>query len=199
MDDLSKLREIDRNWLIEEFADVVNQLLSDFLAIDSGNQKVTEQVNSRTIRHYASLGLIDQPQKLGKYAQYNYRHLLQILLVKKLLSQGYGTTTIDRLLKSKSDRELENLLTGGVEIQVSIANPALAYLEQLSSANRRVSSSAQTSIPQIQLDRSISEWRRIEIIPGLEIHLRSDFPIPQSHREKNSLHQLIIDRLKSFI
>jgi hypothetical protein len=55
------------------------------------------------------------------------------------------------------------------------------------------------STSQINLAQSPSEWSRIEIIPGLEIHVRSDFRVPQSRSEKNSLYQLIIDRLKSFI
>ncbi len=193
---------------------MVNQLLPEYLAIGSGNNKVTERVNPRTIRHYTSLGLIDEPHKSGKYAQYNYRHLLQILLVKKLLSQGYGTTTIDCLLTAKSDRELENLLTGGVELQVNTANPALAYLEQLRSRERMGSSPPDPALlpPQTPTplpnssracssarDQSTSEWVRLEILHGLELHVRSDFCAPQSRSEENSLYRSIVDRLKAFI
>ena len=221
MKNLSKFRDIGNLWLLEEFADVVNQLLPEFLAIDSGNNKVKEQINPRLIRHYTSLGLIDEPHKSGKYAQYDYRHLLQILLVRKLLSQGYGTTTIDRLIKAKSSAELESLLAGGVELQVNPANPALAYLEQLRATDRfsggeaiaqanaplppmtaavphRHSIANQSQIPDLDATQS-SEWVRIEIMSGLEIHLRSDFSYPQSRSEENSLDRLIIDRFKAFI
>lgn len=199
MDDLAKFRDSGCSWFLEEFAELVNQLLPEFLE-GSGNNKVTERVNPRSIRNYTSLSLIDEPHKSGKYAQYHYRHLVQILAVKKLLAQGYGTTTIERLLAAKSDRELESLLTGGVELQVQTTNPALDYLEQLRS---RKQVTAPPAVPKVSTShraaaRSTSEWVRIEILPGLEIHIRSNFVPPPNSNEENSLYRSIIDRLKAF-
>jgi DNA-binding transcriptional MerR regulator len=199
MDDLAKFRDSGCSWFLEEFAELVNQLLPDFLD-GSGSNKVTERVNPRSIRNYTSLGLIDEPHKSGKYAQYHYRHLVQILAVKKLLAQGYGTTTIERLLVAKSDRELESLLTGGVELQVQTTNPALDYLEQLRSRKQVAASPAipkASNSHRAAASHSTSEWIRIEILPGLEIHIRSDFAAPANSNEENSLYRSIIDRLKT--
>jgi DNA-binding transcriptional MerR regulator len=199
MDDLAKFRDNGCSWFLEEFAELVNQLLPNFLD-GSGSNKVTEHVNPRSIRNYTSLGLIDEPHKSGKYAQYHYRHLVQILAVKKLLAQGYGTTTIERLLAAKSDRELESLLTGGVELQVQTTNPALDYLERLRSRKQVAASPAvsTTKSHRAAASHSTSEWVRLEILPGLEIHIRSDFAAPASSNEENSLYRSIIDRLKAF-
>jgi DNA-binding transcriptional MerR regulator len=200
MEDLAKFRDSGCSWFLEEFAELVNQLLPDFVEV-SGNNKVTERVNPRSIRNYTSLGLLDEPHKSGKYAQYTYRHLLQILAVKKLLAQGYGTTTIERLLAAKSDRELESLLMGGVELQVQTSNPALDYLERVRT-RQQVAVSPAVIAPKTShrstTGHSHSEWVRLEILPGLEIHIRSDFTVPTNTHEANDLYRSIIDRLKTF-
>lgn len=162
METLANLARSQPNWSLEEFVNVANELLPQYLPATKGNTRVREEINPRLVRHYTSLGMLDEPQKEGKYALYIYRHLLQILVVRRLLSEGVGANAIDRLAKEKTNAELENLLTGGVQLEVTPSNPALAYLQQLKKSDR----SAALPIPHIsqRLQRRLNasngaKWR----------------------------------------
>lgn len=131
------------HWTLEEFVTVLNQLLPQFLPDrpDSSDSSasisskvphgVRDTLTPRLVRHYTSQGLVDEPQKLGRSARYGYRHLLQLLLVRRLLREGYSTQALQPLLQSKTNADLEALLQGGVQLTVTPANPALAFLESI--------------------------------------------------------------------
>jgi DNA-binding transcriptional MerR regulator len=52
--------------------------------LEVAGQQLGEEVNSRTVRLYATQGLIDRPGKEGRHAVYGRRHLLQLLLIRNL-------------------------------------------------------------------------------------------------------------------
>ncbi len=141
---LETLEQNHQQWLIDQFVAVANQFLPQFLPETKGNTKVKEEINARLVRHYTSMKLLDEPCRTGKYAVYTYRHLLQLLLVRRLLNQGITAIAINDLLTSKTNQELKSLLIGGIQIDVTIAhpsltntntntqtNPALEYLQSL--------------------------------------------------------------------
>lgn len=123
--DLETLENNHQEWLIHEFVEVANQFLPLYLPEIRGNGKVTEEINPRLVRSYTSQRLMDEPIRQNRYAFYTYRHLLQLLLVKRLLSDGIGTTAINDLLTSKTNEELKSLLAGGIQIQITTAHPIL--------------------------------------------------------------------------
>ncbi len=194
---LSEIAQSQPNWLLEEFVDVANKLLPDYLPTGKSKTKVRDEVNPRLVRHYASQGLIDEPLKEGKYAIYTYRHLLQLVLLRRLLSEGLNTSAISALTTVKSNSELENLLTGGVQVAITPANPALAYLQQLKKNN--VSAYRNSSKPTMASVRlNASQWQRIEVLPGLEIHIRADFHYPTTPSEKELLKQQLLQKIQDF-
>lgn len=155
--------------------------------------------------------MLDEPKRSGKYALYTYRHLLQILVVRRLLAEGIGSHAIEQLATQKSNAELENLLTGGVQFSIAPANSALAYLEQLRQpranvpASKRASRAAQTSLvseaesaPTDSEENEETYWIHIKIAPGLEIHLHSDYTYPQTSSEQLALSQQIAQKLQNF-
>ncbi|MGI0480483.1 MerR family transcriptional regulator [Geminocystis sp. CENA526] len=123
--DLETLENNHHEWLIDEFVEVANGLLPLYLPQMKGNSKVKEEINTRLVRSYTSQRLMDEPIRQNRYAFYTYRHLLQLLLVKRLLSDGIGTTAINDLLTSKTNQELKNLLVGGIQINITTAHPIL--------------------------------------------------------------------------
>jgi DNA-binding transcriptional MerR regulator len=123
--DLETLENNHQEWLMDEFVKVANGLLSLYLPQMKGNSKVTEEINPRLVRSYTSQRLIDEPIRQNRYAFYTYRHLLQLLLVKRLLSDGIGTTAINDLLTSKTNEELKSLLLGGISINITTTHPML--------------------------------------------------------------------------
>ncbi len=201
MNSLQQLARNNPSWSLEEFVQVANNLLPQFLPAQKGNTRVREEVTPRLIRHYTTLGMLDEPLKDGRYAVYTYRHLLQILVVRRLLAEGFGANAIDRLATQRDNTELENLLAGGVQLSVSTANPALAYLQQIQKKQSSVPAAPAPPAPPMEsanLKTDTTSWIRIEILPGLEIHVREDFGYPNSLSEQQNLLQYIAQKLKDF-
>ncbi|MFW6358044.1 MAG: MerR family transcriptional regulator [Chroococcales cyanobacterium] len=197
MNSLAQFSQQNPTWTLEEFVDTANQLLPEYLPEVRENQRVGDEINPRLVRHYTSQGLLAEPQRQGRYAVYHYPHLLQILLVRRLMSKGIGLSAIADLIRNKGNTELENLLTGGgIQIEVSPPNPHLArnsaenYLQSLKTPNR----TKDTKQPHIQT----STWYHLEVIPGLEIHIHSDFHHPETPSEQKFLKQQIVQTLENF-
>ena len=201
MDTLQQLALSNPSWSLEAFVQITNHLLPQYLPTQPGNTRVREEVTPRLVRHYTTLEMVDEPLKEGRYAVYTYRHLLQILVVRRLLSEGFGANAIAQLARKKTNTELENLLSGGVELNVTPANPALSYLQDLQQQRYSTPSSPKMASPApsptpVKIDTT--HWIRIEILPGLEIHVRDDFTYPNSPSEQHSLLQYIAQKLKHF-
>jgi DNA-binding transcriptional MerR regulator len=205
MKTLQQLARENPQWTLEAFVQVANDCLPQFLPNQEPNARLQEDINPRLVRYYSTQGLIDKPLKHGREVRYGYRHLLQLLLVKRLLMEGYTSTAITRLVLSKDNAAMESLLHGGVELTVQAANPALAFLEHIqqrasspapaapAAMSRNPGSPAVKSIP--AATGTASAWLRLEILPGLEIHVHENFNYPNSDQEQKNLLQIIAHRL----
>jgi hypothetical protein len=150
--------------------------------------------------------MLDEPLKEGREARYTYRHLLQVLVVRRLLAEGYGASAIDNLATSKDNADLEALLQGGVQLDLTAANPALGFLQQIkerqflpippppSTAPAKSTHANTVAYPQA----ATTNWTRIEILPSLEIHVREDFNYPHSPQEQQNLVQYMAQQLLAF-
>ncbi|MGP1386280.1 MAG: MerR family transcriptional regulator [Thainema sp.] len=238
MTTLQQISQANSEWDLEAFVQVANDLLPQYLPASADpRSRSSEAVNPRLVRYYTTQGVLDRPARQGREARYTYRHLLQLLVVRRLLVEGYSTTAIQPITIEKSDVELEALLQGGIQITVEAANPALAFLQSVkarkapsSPAPPSPDSADQTSnqlFNQPTSSRSapapskrsfspgspasesfaerdsqpnqpepVSRWRRIEILPGLEVQVRDDFVPPSTPKEHENLLQLIAQRLK---
>jgi DNA-binding transcriptional MerR regulator len=72
--------------------------------------RVAPAPDPRTIRYYASLGLLDRPSVAGREARYGRRHVLQLVAIKALQARGMALGEIQRELYGASNSELETLL-----------------------------------------------------------------------------------------
>lgn len=196
-----------------------------------GKGTVADYPNERTIRYYITEGLLDQAiEKRGVTSVFGYEHLLTLLVVKKLQSDGLPISVIKNLIAGKAIEELEKLL--GEEVHVftdqdeldkfrasightddtevvtlaSMAPPPMAaspppkkndakeYLESLlfERGEKRESASARRpSPPQPPLSRGTSDWRRYELLPGVEIHISRSFRAPKDANWRQRLLVLI--------
>ena len=168
---------------LDELVNEANELLPTYLPSGAGSARVKSDVNPRLVRHYTSEGLLDEPLKEGREARYEYRHLLQLLIVRRLLAEGFSATAIGNLARKKSTPELEELLEGGVQLEVKpqtpIARDAVDFLLSIRQGSPAPSSPAPTppsprSQPTPQLIQE-SSWDRYVLMEGLELHVRSDF------------------------
>ena len=82
--------------------------LEELLAM--AGEHLGEEISPRTVRHYATQGLIDRPGRDGRSAVYGRRHLLQLLLIRSLARRGLSLAAIAPLL-GLDDQALEQRLS----------------------------------------------------------------------------------------
>ena len=195
---LQQIAQQDPRWSLEELVQVANDLLPQFLPDEKVQTRVREDVTPRLVRHYTSQGMLDEPLKEGREARYTYRHLLQLLLVRRLLVEGYGANVIDTLARSKPNSDLEALLQGGVQLTVAPANPALAFLQTIQQRQPEIVARSQAlgsvATPPSPVPAT-NEWTRIEIMPGVELHVRRDVVLPNAPPAQQNLAQQILHAL----
>ncbi|MEB3289733.1 MAG: MerR family transcriptional regulator [Leptolyngbya sp.] len=203
MHQLQRFADQGTQWALDDFVEVANQLLPQFLPDGGAEGRIQDTVNARLVRHYSTSGLLDKPLKQGREARYCYRHLLQLLLLRRLLAQGYGSGAVGQLLAHKTTSELEVLLQGGTQLTVEAANPALAFLAQVRARsaapcdpkNPPGLGHSLPAAPPPALSPPPSHWVRHSLLEGLELHVRHDFRYPTSPQERDALLQLIVQAL----
>jgi DNA-binding transcriptional MerR regulator len=171
---------------------------------------VSEVPDERTIRYYLTEGLLSPAEdRQGTASVFGYKHLLQLLVVKKLQSEHLPIRKIRELVEGRSERQLERLLGGEDE---RAKNEALRYLEALLTkaappkpAARigppkppgALDSKARALAPSFRSPADASAWERIEIEPGLELHIRGDYRAPHEAQGRGHLAQLILQVIES--
>lgn len=79
--------------------------------IDLAGQRLGERITPRTVRLYATQGLMDRPGRAGRSATYTRRQLLQLLLIRTLVRRGLSLSAIAPLCVL-DDVQLEKYLMG---------------------------------------------------------------------------------------
>ena len=195
------LREKEKKYVgLLEFARVGEQILAE-MGLEQARGKVTSVPDERTIRYYMAEGLIQTPgEKQGTASLFSYLNLLQLLTVKKLQAGHLPIRKIRELVAGKSEQELEMLLgVGGVAAKKSRETDAKRYLESLlapESAAFPIETAAAPPPPAPQMIDQTASWQRVEIEPGLELHIRSDYSPPPTSGKTKSLLEKAIHRLR---
>ena len=176
---------------------------------------VSEMPDERTLRYYLAEGLLSPAaEKQGTASVFGYVHLLQLLVVKKLQSEHLPIRKIKELVDGRTERELERLL--GLDAKAGAKNEALSYLEKL--LTRSTSPAAAPAAPRHQnfaspaaalnqpapnpdtqrqsAPTSAASWSRVEIEPGLELHVRGDYAPPAETKGVRQLTRLILNVLE---
>ncbi len=191
---------------LPEFVAACERAMAD-VKFEQARGTVTSVPAERTIRYYLAEGLIQPPdEKQGTASVYGYLHLLQLVVVKKLQAEHLPIRKIRELVIGKSEQELESLLGMGTTFgRKASDSDAKKYLESLLMSSqppveygRAASAPKQkrgmTSVPETTQPRSGDSggaWQRIEIEPGLELHIRSDYPLPTTSARTKSLTERI--------
>lgn len=193
-------REAEQRYVgVPEFAAAAAAIL-DELGLIQERGTVTDVPDERTVRYYLSEGLIQAPEeKQGTASVFNYLHLLQLLAVKRLQADHLPIRKIRELVAGRSERELERLV--GVGPQPRESNEATRYLESLLTKPPPPPSAplagVMASMAKFGESDESRSWQRVEIEPGLELHIRSDYEPPAESRKKRSLLDRIAGLIKS--
>jgi DNA-binding transcriptional MerR regulator len=183
---------------LPEFARVSGQLLGE-MNLEQERGTVTSVPDERTIRYYMTEGLVQTPEeRQGTASVFGYLNLLQLLTVKKLQADHLPIRKIRELVAGKNEQELEMML--GVRGASGKKTEAKRYLETLlSSAPSQPlmeTAAAAPSPPPPQAAAQTHSWQRVEIEPGLELHIRSDYAPPPTTARTKSLLEKAIHRLR---
>jgi DNA-binding transcriptional MerR regulator len=206
-EDLQALRD-EQYFGSAELAEAVSRLIKDLVpAQEKGS--VAEVPDERTVRYYLSEGLISPAfEKRGTASLYGYLHLLQLLVVKRLQADYLPIRKIKELIENKTENELEQMLGMGSEPR---SNPALDYLNTLLDHSRSPLAE-DFSAPMALLHsapamaRSWRQstaappsilWARIEVEPGLELHIRDDYEPPVEARERRRLTRKFLHEIST--
>ena len=199
------LNEKGRKYVgLPEFAQAGERILAE-MDLEQARGTVTSVPDERTIRYYMAEGLIQTPEeKQGTASVFGYLNLLQLVTVKKLQAEHLPIRKIRELVAGKSEQELEALLgVRGSSGKKNRDSEAKRYLESLLAPASIDSASPaappplrakQSSVPE-QSSQSHS-WQRVEIEPGLELHIRSDYSPPPTTGKTRSLLEKAIHRLR---
>lgn len=125
-------------------------------------ERLGEEITQRTVRLYATEGLIDRPGKDGRRAVYGQRHLLQLLLIRSLARRGLSLTAIAPLVVCSDAELVEQLFqleeapvrepsSGSEETATAVQQEALAYLQGLQGRTSALTQLEVTSPSLLQL------------------------------------------------
>ncbi len=192
------LREKGQKYVgLPEFARVSEQILAE-LGLEQERGTVTSVPDERTIRYYMAEGVIQTPEeRQGTASVFAYLHLLQLLTVKKLQAEHLPIRKIRELVAGKTEAELEIIL--GLRGAAGKKTEAKRYLETLlsSSPSQPLRETASAPLaPPPQAAAPSHSWQRVEIEPGLELHIRSDYSPPPTTARTKSLLEKAIHRLR---
>jgi len=98
---------------LNEMVETLARAMADWP--DPGNGQVSATPDLRTLRWYASIGLMDRPVAWrGRAALYGARHRLQVLAVKRLQLAAWTIVAIQRRLLGADDALLAAVARGGL-------------------------------------------------------------------------------------
>lgn len=190
---------LDSVFSLAELVEVANSLLPGYLPKDASGRAVDE-VNVRLVRHHATQGLLPEALKDGREARYVFEHLVSLLLVRKLLAEGFGSSAIKQIVDGRETAELQALLEGSLRLDLTpkpsaALDPARQEFLQRVRAKAGLETGATAPAPQpaTTIEDLFEEttWSRITLLDGLDLFVRDDFVLPTNRLGDEQLTQLL--------
>lgn len=186
--------------------------------LELAGARLGEKIIPRTVRLYATEGLINRPGKDGRRAVYAQRHLLQLLLVRSLARRGLSLSAIAPLGAGDDESLQEQLNKLDVGLVASGPSPenndTLDCLQNTQLPTAELSplllpflgaplSSRSSSLRASRLaglsNLSSTRWYRFQLSPGVELHLSESASIPSTRARREAWLQRLIDRLREHL
>ncbi|HET6318219.1 MAG TPA: MerR family transcriptional regulator [Chloroflexota bacterium] len=134
----------------------------------------------RTVRYYISEGLLPGPAARGRGATYDREHLARLRLIRLLAEQHVPLAEQRQRLADLSPNEVEALLReerrrGMALERASQAPSPRAYISHLIQRAEPAPPDAPSASRAYRGQNTEPQnWRRWEIVPGVELHARND-------------------------
>lgn len=194
---------------VAELAQEAARILAESGAAQQARGTVTELPDERTVRYYLTEGLIPSADgKQGTASLFGFRHLLHLLVVKKLQAEHLPIRAIRELVAGKTEGQLESLLGVGRSEAggAGARNEALGYLESLLQKSRGPSVAPSQSLPPTAPAPALmaqpsaparETWARVELEPGLEVHVSDCYRPPRGEGALRRLAQSFVNLLRA--
>jgi len=157
-------------------AEVARLLQANDLSDSHPDNRISAVPDMRTIRYYTSLGLLDRPTIMGRVAQYNRRHVLQLLAIKALQRAARPLSEIQEKLYGLGEAELEAVISASISISSSkgissksVFSNKAGVFNKVGVSDRAPSSKEVNTAPSLANSLCPVYWREITIEPGLKI------------------------------
>ena len=164
----------------------------------AAGQHLGEEITPRTVRLYATQGLIDRPGKEGRSAIYGRRQLLQLLLIRSLSRRGLSLSAIAPLAVLANDQleqqlaQLDSNTDESIDASLSLEEPAnneaLDYLQRLKQDS--ASDEYLSDDDEVESSRSL--------IPFLGAPLSSSVPKPSRSSSRSASSRAAASRWHRF-
>ena len=145
-------------------------------------------VAPRTVRYYVQRGLLPAPEFKGRDTSYGREHLVRLLAIKRLQAAHLPLDAIEARLASANLDELERIASGTV-VSVELPPPRDPPVRP-----RRGHYYFPPPGPVPEAPRA-ERWERVELVPGLEVHLRSDAG-PEAQRIAREIRSRYVTRIE---
>jgi DNA-binding transcriptional MerR regulator len=188
-----------------QLADEAARLISQLVPRQERGS-VSELPDERTVRYYSAEGLLSPPEaRQGTASVYGYGHLLQLLVIKRLQADGLPIRKIKEMVEGKSERELEQLIEveSAPRPAAAAKNSATEYLRSLlgTAASKGVPKAtiahARAAATPPPAAAAKSAWARVEVEPGLELHIREDYRLPDDAKDRKLLARRMLNEIES--
>jgi DNA-binding transcriptional MerR regulator len=114
---------VETLWTLQELVAEVSTRIAALPAPRNGQVRAIP--DDRTIRYYATIGLLDRPSAMrGRTALYGPRHVAQVVAIKRLQAMGRSLSEIQTLWPTLDTHTLARM--SGVELDASPHAPARA-------------------------------------------------------------------------
>lgn len=156
---------MDETWTLSE---LVAEAATRLAALPPPkNGQVRAVPDDRTIRYYATIGLLDRPAAMrGRTALYSARHLAQVVAIKRMQSAGKSLADVQTVWASLDDVTLSRM--SGVELPVKRATRKDFWKREAidSAAAAPTPAPVVTPVTRIAPPQATPVELRIELAPG---------------------------------
>jgi DNA-binding transcriptional MerR regulator len=144
---------VELSWTLSELVAEVATRISALPAPKNGQVRAVP--DDRTIRYYATIGLLDRPSGMrGRTALYGRKHLAQVVAIKRLQAMGRSLSEIQALWPTLDDRTLARM--SGVELAVRPSPSTRAAFWKLEPAG--------WTAAELEAETAANETRRIDAV-----------------------------------
>jgi len=194
------------DFTLDELVAVTGDLLRE-TPLAQTRWKVTPVPDPRTIRYYLATGLLPKPLGYqGTAARFGYRHLLILLAIKTLQARFVPLKQIRAAVEPLDEPSLEALVLRGAPGPLlgwapgdTAGSASESPRARARAPGRRAGASESSGVPSAAVAPQLpmaglpgasagpATWERLEVEPGLELHVRADYAGAQGPSGANAV------------